>query len=136
MSKSTNPPDEGTRSFTRTVDQLNFGQTQVEMSEELHDLTIRMLNHAKKHACEVKGKMIVTLDLVCDGHGQLGIQASSKSGVAKPKGGTSHAWLTKQGNVTFKNPRQTELPLREVNNEPGDIRDVDAEENKGTNGGQ
>jgi hypothetical protein len=129
-----NAPDEGTRSFTRTIDQLNFGETQIEMSEELHDLTIRMLAHARKHACEVKGRMTVTLDLTCDGHGQLMIQASSKSGVAKPKGGTSHAWLTPGGNVTFKNPRQQELPLHEVNNEPGDILDIEAGEQGESNG--
>ena len=127
-------PDEGSRSFTRTIDHLNFGETQIELSEELHDLTVRMLAHARKHSCEVKGKMVVALDLSCDSYGQLLIQASSKVGVSKPKGGASHAWLTPGGNVTFKNPRQQELPLREVNNEPEDVIDVDAEDEEGTSG--
>jgi len=126
--------EEGTRSFTRTLDKLNFGETQIELSDELHDLTVRMLAHARKHECEVKGKLTLTLDLAVDSHGQLLIQASSKSGVAKPKGGASHAWLTPGGNVTFKNPRQEELPLHEVNTEPGEIKDVESGENEINNG--
>lgn len=120
--------NEGARSFTRTIDKLHYGHTQIELSEELHDLTSRMLAHAKKHNVEVKGKMVVALDLAVDAHHQLLIQISSKSAMAKPKGGTSHAWLTDQGNVTFQNPRQTELPLREVTMDDDPIRDLEEEE--------
>lgn len=130
-----NKKDEGIRSFTRAIDHLNFGSTQVELSEELHDLTTRMLAHAKKCGREVKGKMVVSLDLLCNGHGELLIQASSKSALAKPKGETSHAWVTASGNVTFQNPRQTELPLREITMDDDPIRDLDDEERQGEENG-
>ena len=126
-----NKIDEGTRSFTRVLDQINHGQAQVDMSEELQEVCTSLMKQARLHKAEVKGKMTVTLDLLMTPHGEMRITCGSKSGINKPKSHGSTTWVTDQGNVTFKNPRQTELPLHDVDDPAaGAPRDIgDSKEN-------
>ena len=126
-----NKIDDGTRSFTRVLDQINFGQAQVDLSEELQDCCSTLMKQARHHKSEVKGKMTVTLELLMTPHGEMKITCNSKSTINKPKSHGSTTWVTDQGNVTFKNPRQTELPLHEVDDPaagaPKDINDETGE---------
>lgn len=118
-------PDEGVRSFTRVLDQVNHGHATLDLSQEMHTVVNLLRAQAERHDALVKGKMTVKLDLEVSPHGELRIAVQSTSSVSKPKAHGSTAWLTPGGNVTFEHPRQQSLPLTEViNPATGEITDI------------
>lgn len=124
--------EEGARSYARTVEMLADGSAQIEMSEELHGLLMALGEEAKARSSKVKGSMTVTLDLSVEPTGIVGVDYSIKTKKPDPRRPGSVLWLTKGGNLSPQNPRQQNLPLREVggsNEGPArEVRDAGARE--------
>lgn len=124
--------DEGARSFTRVLDQMSYGDTVPELSIELRELCSKLLGQARRHEAPAKGSMTLTIDIVVAPRGEMQLAMTTKNTVKKPKAVMSSAWLTEQGNVSFENPRQQSLALREVHHDPetGEVKDVHAKGNE------
>lgn len=119
------PIDEGVRSFTRILDQINHGHASIELSEEMHTTVGLLRAQAERHDAIVKGKMTIKIDLEVLPHGEVRLAVQSSSSISKPKAHGSTAWLTPGGNVTFEHPQQQKLPLTEViNKSTGEITDI------------
>ena len=72
------------------------------------------------------GKLVIELTYKPDGRGQMNIKADVKVKEPTLSRGTSLFFLTPEGNLTRRNPRQQDLPLRPVLDEdsPATLRNV------------
>lgn len=61
-----------------------------------------------------KGTLTLTVDLVSDVGGTLTIEYSVETKTPKPPRRTSTWWATEDGRLSFKHPRQEELPFTVV----------------------
>lgn len=120
--------EEGARSFTRFIDQLAYGEVQGELSEDLHDLISTLQKDASMHQSKAKGALTLKLDIEVDDRGVATVKPLIT--VKKPKSRRSPAtmWVTAGGNLTPQNPRQQELPLREVTGNTNERREAAARE--------
>ena len=107
-------PSEGARSITRLLDKVNDGQTQVELSEELHELCKELIATARAKSAKVRGAFDIKFQLDVTARGEVSLTVSHKRTAKKPIPAASHFWMTKGGNLTDTNPQQTKLPLAEV----------------------
>jgi hypothetical protein len=101
------------RPFIDTLRDLEAGHLLDELSEHQHSLVdaIRLTGKA--------GELTIKLSYKPDGAGQMTIKADVKTKEPALARGTSLFFLTPEGNLTRKDPRQTEMPLRSVPDEPG-----------------
>lgn len=119
--------DEGTRGFAHFISVLGQGEAHADISQELHKLTSELHGLAKGAGAVTKGKLTLVLSLEVKPSGEMQVGHGVKITSSKPKKATSHAWVTKGGNVTFEHPRQQSLPLRDASDhdpETGEVRQV------------
>jgi hypothetical protein len=114
MSKAASKQDEGARSFARTLEQVDDGHGVVDMSIELQKLMQNLLEHAQRTQSDAKGVYSLKLgfSVAPNGITNIGYEVSVKT--PKRKTGKTTMWLTAGGNLSVSNPRQQNLPLREV----------------------
>ena len=104
---------EGPRSFARVIAELNHGSFEAEMAGELHQLLDRLAKEAGNRG-KAKGKIGITLAIEVAANGVVTITSDKKIVEPKVERGQSIFWLTRGGNLTNQDPKQTKLPLREV----------------------
>lgn len=106
--------DEGPRSFSTLLGQLADGEAERDLSEQLLELTKKIQDEALARGDEAKGSLSLKIVITADHKGVATVTYTVD--VKHPKRKTSAAlyWLTKAGNLTPENPRQTKLPLRDV----------------------
>lgn len=107
-------PSEGPRSITRLLDKVNDGQTQIELSEELHELCKELIATARAKSAKVRGSFDIKFTLDVTARGEVSLSVAHKRTAKKPIAAPTHFWMTKGGNLTDQNPQQTKLPLTEV----------------------
>jgi hypothetical protein len=107
-------PVEGPRSITRLIDKINDGQTQIELSEELHELCKELIATARAKSAKVTGAFDIKLTLAVTARGEVSLSVAHKRTAKKPIPAPAHFWMTKGGNLTDSNPQQTRLALTEV----------------------
>lgn len=108
------PNDEGPRSFARFIEGIGEGDLVREASDMLHELTAKIHDEALARQDKVGGQFKLTIKIVCDPRGNVGLAYDVDITKPKPKRVPGIGWMTKGSNVTFVHPRQLTMPLREV----------------------
>lgn len=96
------------RPFIDTLRDIEAGGLLDELSEAQHQL-IDAIRLAGKG-----GELVIKLSYKPDGRGQMNIKAEFKANEPKLSRGTSLFFLTPEGNLTRRDPRQQDLALRPV----------------------
>jgi hypothetical protein len=112
---------EGPRSFTRFLEQLGGGQAHSELSQAMFELGATLRHEALNGRGECKGELHLAVKFKVDQFGQVMVGYSIKTKEPEPGRPGTMMWLTRGGNFSIENPRQTSLPLREVVNEDGEV---------------
>lgn len=122
---SSNQPNEAqhmskARPFIDTLRDIEAGGLLDELTETQHSLidAIRLTGKG--------GELTIKLTYKPDGGGQMTVKADVKSKEPVLSRGTSLFFLTPEGNITRRDPRQQEIPLRSVGEEqpPENMRQV------------
>lgn len=103
------------RPFIDTLRDIEAGGLLDELSETQHSLidAIRLTGKG--------GELTIKLAYKPDGNGQMTIKADVKAKEPALSRGTSLFFLTPEGNLTRRDPRQQDLPLRTVNDDKPDV---------------
>jgi hypothetical protein len=115
MTDTSVPPEEDTgpivRPFTEFLLQQAYGGTHDELTYGLHDLIAAVKDHGKA------GSLTLTISVAPVGAGaERQVMVTDRVALKAPTGKrpTSMFFVDDDGNLTRKDPRQPELPLREV----------------------
>lgn len=100
------------RPFIDTLRDLEAGHLLDELTATQHNLVDAIRLTGKQ------GELIIKLVYKPDGAGQMTVKADVKAKEPQLSRGTSLFFLTPEGNLTRKDPRQQDLPLRSVADEP------------------
>ena len=103
------------RPFIDTLRDIEAGGLLDELSETQHSLidAIRLTGKG--------GELTIKLAYKPDGNGQMTIKADVKAKEPALSRGTSLFFLTPEGNLTRRDPRQQDLPLRKVNDDKPEV---------------
>lgn len=103
------------RPFIDTLRDIEAGGLLDELSETQHSLidAIRLTGKG--------GELTIKLAYKPDGNGQMTIKANVKAKEPALSRGTSLFFLTPEGNLTRRDPRQQDLPLRTVNDDKPEV---------------
>ena len=103
------------RPFIDTLRDIEAGGLLDELSETQHSLidAIRLTGKG--------GELTIKLAYKPDGNGQMTIKADVKAKEPVLSRGTSLFFLTPEGNLTRRDPRQQDLPLRTVNDDKPEV---------------
>ena len=115
---------EGPRSFGHFLAQLGDGYAHAELSSQLHELGKRLDQEADVQNKKVQGELTLKIKLTCEPNGIVGANYEIHRKEPAPRRPGSIFWVTKGGNFTAENPRQTKLDLHEVPGGRGDMRDI------------
>lgn len=125
--------EEGPRSFAHQIATMCNGETNIEASQELHDLLLALRAEALARRKKVKGEFKLVFAIEVNDDDVVTISPSIKSKAPEPRRSGSIWWLTPGGNLTPENPRQAVLPgIREVPRPA--VREVDINTNSETKG--
>ncbi|MEX3777807.1 hypothetical protein [Pseudomonas sp. MYb118] len=108
------------RPFIDTLRDIEAGGLLDELSETQHSLIDAIRQTGKG------GELTIKLIYKPEGSGQMTIKADVKAKEPILARGTSLFFMTPEGNLTRRDPRQQEFPLRSVEDEtaPGALRQV------------
>lgn len=116
------PKDEGPRSFARILEGLNDGDAHRDVSDELFDLVKHLKTEALARDAEVKGELNFKITLKVGPQGRASTTYEVKSKKPPRKTSAGIMYVTKGGNLSIENERQTALPgIRAV----GPARELD-----------
>ena len=103
------------RPFIDTLRDIEAGGLLDELSETQHSLidAIRLTGKG--------GELTIKLAYKPDGNGQMTIKADVKAKEPALSRGTSLFFLTPEGNLTRRDPRQQDLPLRTVTDDKPEV---------------
>ena len=102
-----------TRSFGTFMPHVDDGAFDVECTQQLTELLSALEEQALSTCREKSGSITVKLAFTVDEKGHATVHGDVGIKKPKPKRGGSHLWLLK-GKLSARNPRQVELPLRDV----------------------
>jgi hypothetical protein len=122
------PVEEGIRSAAVFLTHVADGTCHADLSRELRDLGMRLVEEAQRRDAKVKGELVLKLSFTTS-PGVAGVTEVAydiKVKVPPAKRPTGTMWITRAGNFSQENPRQTVLPLREVGGGPAPVRDLSA----------
>lgn len=109
---SADAPDDRatTKPFTQFIAEQRRGALHTELSDQLAELVHACLETGKK------GKLALTISVapIKDADGTVSITDDVKLTAPKPDAKPSIFFTDEQGNLSRQDPRQVELPLREV----------------------
>lgn len=110
--------------FSRFVAMLGDGEAHDQLTEILDRVTKAIRVRALADHTKVKGEITLKIKLVSDQ--KLVVDASYDVTFKEPKAPrpTAVLWLNHHGTITAEDPRQQKLPLRVVEPERGNVRDV------------
>lgn len=123
--------DEGTRSATRFIEQLADGQCAADFSAAVHKLGLSLQAETRTGRQKATASVTLTLKFTAEASVvAVGYEINAKP--PKPSNSGSVFWLTKGGNFSNENPRQTAFPgIREVPKGNPEVRDLDAANDNG-----
>lgn len=123
MANNEQQPDEGPRSFSRFIEQVDEGLCHIEVSKALHSLAAKLSEHSGPAKNKAKGKLSLALDITVEGD-VVAVTWDVKVKEPTPKRSTAIFWLTKGKNLSPENQRQQKLPLRDVNTKENEAKDI------------
>lgn len=102
-----------TRTFAQFIADAEDGRFVPHASDRMTEMLAKTEEVAGLNGGTAKCKMVVTFEFKMEG-GVVETTAEITTKVPKLKRGKSVWWLTPEGNLTRSNPKQSELPLRDV----------------------
>lgn len=105
--------EEGPRNFGVFLADCNGGELIAELSETQHDL-MQVLAEAAERRGKARGSLAITFNFVVNDAGIVTVRAEVKTKEPKVERGEAVFFMTKGGNLSTENQRQTRLPFREV----------------------
>lgn len=96
------------RPFTDVLGELGAGQTLEDLSHRLAQVVQAVGDTGKQ------GKVTLELTVAPNGHGAVALADKITTKVPEPDRGTSLFFTDDDGGLHRRDPRQTELPLRQV----------------------
>lgn len=115
--------EEGPRSFTAFLRSVDGGSFEVELAEEMYKLNGMLAQIASQNG-KAKGEITIKLKLEHDPKGRVDISTDVAVKTPKVARSKSVMWVTRGGNLSDKNPKQADLPFRDVNAKAEPARDV------------
>lgn len=109
--------DEGARGFAPLLTALEEGALHEDASVQLRDLNRKLMLHAEQFG-KAKGSITIVIKLSAARGGSVDVDGDVTTKTPKPIRSRSVMWFTQGANLTGKNPRQQELPLRDVSAPP------------------
>jgi hypothetical protein len=111
------------RSFGTFVAEIEDGELHADLSRALQSLIAELHESRAVGQSRATGKLSVTFDFVL-ADGVVEVRADIASKTPKRPRGRSIFWVTPENNLTRRNPRQPDLPFRDVNAAAGAPRTV------------
>jgi hypothetical protein len=111
------------RSFGQFLAEVEDGDLHADLSTTLRDLVAGLHDAAVAGNGRAAGRLTLTLDFKTDG-GAIDVASDIATKLPKAKRSRSVFWATPENNLTRRNPRQADLPFRDVNNKAEDFRTV------------
>jgi len=107
-------PNEGARGFAWSLKQIDDEVFEADCSTEQQILIGKLSHQAGQQFRDVKGELVVKLTYVMSPNGTVRVLGEIASKPPKVARAGSTFWVTPGNNLSTKNPRQMDLPLREV----------------------
>jgi hypothetical protein len=111
------------RSFGTFIAEVEDGELHADLSRALQSLIAELHESRAVGQARATGKLSVTFDFVL-ADGVVEVRADIASKTPKRPRGRSIFWATPENNLSRRNPRQPDLPFRDVNAAPGPARTV------------
>ncbi|MBT9557870.1 MAG: hypothetical protein IV100_17675 [Myxococcales bacterium] len=99
--------------LSRLVGGLSDGDLNRDGSELLNDVVGKLERHAENYGTAA-GTITLKLGFEVNSKGQVRVGFALDSKTPKPKTGSSAYYVTDDGKLSVKNPRQRELPLDDL----------------------
>ena len=120
---SSNPNPHEMRNFSTLLSSLEDGQLHSELSEAITEVVAAIQDHARDIGGKPKGSINLKIDFKMDS-GMIEIISDLKVSKPKPVRSKTMLWATPDNNLTARNPKQHELPLRDVTASSSAVRTV------------
>lgn len=123
----TDTADKNPRKFHELLGDLDDGGVVDKIDEDLATLVRQTLKVARSRgpAGTAAGSLSVKLKFKADASGEVAIHVDHSTTAPKIPSALTRRWIDQRsGTIVDSNPRQTELPLREVPGNVSDIRSV------------
>lgn len=111
------------RSFGTFIAEVEDGELHADLSRQLQNLIAELHEGRAVGQSRATGKLTVTFDFAL-ADGVVEVRADIASKTPKRPRGRSIFWVTPENNLTRRNPRQPDLPFRDVNASVGAPRTV------------
>lgn len=105
--------DTPTRTFAQFLAEAEDGELHADLSNQLRDIVAELTDAAANNGGKAAGLLTLKLGFACDG-GVIEVKADYTVKLPKQRRAKSVFWATPENNLTRRNPRQAELPLRDV----------------------
>jgi hypothetical protein len=111
------------RSFATFIADVEDGELHADLSRALQSLVAEL--HDARHVgqSQANGKLTVTFDFAL-ADGVVEVRADIATKTPKRTRGRSNFWVTPENNLSRRNPRQPDLPFRDVNEAASALRTV------------
>jgi len=110
------------RNFGTFVADVEDGELHTELTKAVREIVAELHNVAMDQGGSPKGALSITLGFKLD-RGVIEVESAVKTTLPKRRRQRSIFYATADNNLTRRNPRQAELPLRDVN-QPAETRTV------------
>jgi hypothetical protein len=106
--------EEGPRSFAVFLNKLAEGECEREVSRQMHTLIRGLRSEALGRDAKIKGELSMKFRFTVPRSGPVAVSYDVSTKAPKKVTSEGYFWITEGGNLTHKNPKQEELPLREA----------------------
>lgn len=114
------------KSYARTLAMIDAGEVELQASLALHRLMRQLKHEASARHGSAKGSITLKLDFDVSISGMVEVKPTISTKVPDRKVAKAIAFLDEDANVVMTDPRQQELPIREVPAPAPEVRDVGA----------
>jgi hypothetical protein len=102
--------------FADVLGNLEGGHTFASLNDDLAELVSAVQMHRKP------GEISVTLKVTPNGERAVSVTAATKVKMPEPSKGVTTFFTTQAGDLLRRDPNQPELPLRDVSEQPRDLK--------------
>ena len=106
--------DTGVANFNVLLARIDDGGLHDQASDEYTELNAALADHVSATGGKASGTLTITVKFTHDKKGVVTVSGTVASKKPKQPTGESIFWVTPGGKLSPKNPRQAELPLREI----------------------
>ena len=116
------------RSAAVLLHEIGDGALLALLSAELHTVVNACQDYALSEGAPGTGEIVLKLAFKAEKNGTCAVKSEVKSKAPRAKLPPAAMWISKGGNLLVENPRQKDLPFRDVNRR-ADAREIPPKEN-------